>query len=528
MSSTDPALRHGAGSALRNDDRAHWSFVLATTGLAVAAVIAVYWSSVAAAVTIWASSDTYRFAFLVAPVSLYLVWTRRQQLAGQRARPLWSGLLLLVPCSLLWLVSDAAELSVGRQLALVGTLQAVLLTTLGWRVYKALLFPFLYLWLLVPAADVLLPSLQFMTTHATVGGLNLLGIPSTSEGILIVADGATYRIVEQCASLDFLLGSLAFSLVYANLLYRRIGRRVGFVAAALAAAIAANLFRTTSIIFLTGVTEGRIDLASDHRLYGWVIFLVTLVALMALGFFFREDGADLDAAAGEPGPRPDSLEGRNALALAGAAAVMAASLAPAYAAYAAFAAPVEAAPAGLAICAPRAQAPWRAAAADGDWQAVFPTSDLHLSRRYVAAGQGVDLFIAYYWRQRPEAELIGWGNRVADRRVWYPLSSATRKVEVEGRRLAITETRLRAGKRRRLVWHWNWVDGRFTADRLVAKLLQVKTRLLTGERRAAFIALSVEETDGTAAARALLESLTAGTISLTPALERAGPESGPC
>jgi EpsI family protein len=494
-------------------------------GLAVAAVLAVYWSSAAAAVTVWADSATYRFTFFIAPVSLYLIWTRRRQIAGQRVRPLWSGLILLAPCGLLWLVSDAAELSVGRQAALVGTLQALLLTSLGWRVFKALLFPFLYLWLLVPAADVLVPSLQAMTTHATVAGLNLLGIPSVSEGIFINADGATYRIVEQCTSLDFLLGSLAFSLVYANLLYRRFGRRVGFVAAALAAAVAANLFRTTSIIFLTDVSEGEIDLASDHQLYGWVIFLVTLVALMALGLFFCEDGADPEAVAGERGPRTDPRNRRSALVAASAAVVLAASLAPAYAAYAM---PVQAIPAGLAVCTPRAQAPWQTTSPDGAWQAVFPTSDLRLSRRYAAAGQGADLFIAYYWRQRPEAELIAWGNGVADRRTWHPLGSIPREVEVEGRRLAVTETRLLAGKwRRRLVWHWNWVDSRFTADPFAAKILQAKTRLLTGERRAAFIALSVEETDGTDAARALLESLT-GALSLTPALERAGPDPGPC
>ncbi len=525
MSSTNPSLRHEAGTTLRNDDRAHWSFVLATTGFAVAAVIAIYWSSVVAAVTVWSNSDTYSFAFLVAPVSLYIIWNRRQQLAGYRAQPLWAGLLLLVPCGLLWLASEAADLSVGRQLALVGTLQGLLLTTLGWRIYKALLFPFLYLWLLVPAADVFLPSLQLMVTGATVAGLNLLGIPTTSEGILIVADGATYRIVEGCASLDFLLGSLAFSLVYANLLYRRFKRRAAFVAAALAAAVAANLFRTISIIYLTDVSEGRINLAIDHQLYGWVMFLVTVVVLMAMGLRFREDGEDIDADGDAKRPRADYPERRYAFVATGAAAVLLASLAPAYAVYTATA---EAVPANLAIGTPPTLAPWRAAAADSDWQAVFPASDLNLSRRYITAGQGVDLFIAYYWRQRPGAELVAWGNRVADGRTWHLFSSVTRQVEVEGRQLAVTETRLLAKQRRRLVWHWNWIDGRFTASRLTTKLLQTKTRLLTGEQRAAFIALSVEETDGTAAARALLESLTAGALSLTPCLEGAGPAPASC
>ena len=67
MSSADPTLHHDA-SAARSDvpapvfrpgggadgDSAHWCFVLAMVGLAVAAVLAVYWSSAAAAVTVWA------------------------------------------------------------------------------------------------------------------------------------------------------------------------------------------------------------------------------------------------------------------------------------------------------------------------------------------------------------------------------------------------------------------------------------------------------------------------------------------
>jgi EpsI family protein len=501
MSSTNSVLRNVAHRS-HSSDRSHWSFVLATTSFAVAVLLAIYWSSVVATVRVWSGSDTYSFAFFIAPVSLYIIWTRRQQLAGYRVQPLWSGLLLLVPCSLIWLASEAAGVSVGRQLALVGTLQGLLLTTLGWRLYKALLFPLLYLWLLVPAADGLLPSLQAFVTWATVAGLNILGISSTYEGILINAGGALYRIIEQCASLDFLLGSLAFSLVYANLLYRRFRLRLAFVSAAVGAAVAANLFRTTSIIYLTDVSDGRIDLASDHQLYGWVTFLVTVVVLMVVGLRFREDGEKIDTVAGETRQRGDHPERRYAFVAAGAVALLIASLAPVYALYTSA---VEAVPEGLTIGAPLAQAP------------------------YIKGDQGVDLFIAYYWRQRPEAELVAWGNQVADRITWHPLSSATREVEVEGRQLVVTETRMLAKKqRRRLVWHWNWIDGQFTAGQLEAKLLQTKTRLIAGEQRAAFIAVSVEETNGTDAARDLLESLISNALKVTPCLEAAGPAPVNC
>jgi hypothetical protein len=120
MSSTDRALRN-EGTLSHSSDRSHWSFVLATTGFAVAVLLAIYWSSVVATVRVWSGSDTYSFAFFIAPVSLYIIWNRRQQLASYRVQPLWSGLLLLVPCSLIWLASEAAGVSVGRQLALVGS-----------------------------------------------------------------------------------------------------------------------------------------------------------------------------------------------------------------------------------------------------------------------------------------------------------------------------------------------------------------------------------------------------------------------
>ena len=522
MSGIHALLGRELDATLHKDDRTYWSFVLATIGFALSIIAAIYWNTVFSTVTVWSNSDTYVFSFLVAPVSLYIIWTRRRQLASFRAQPLWTGLLLLIPCSLLWLVSEAGDLSIGRQLALMGTFQVILLTILGPRIYKGLLFPFLYLWLMVPSADVLLPGLQLFVAGATVLGLNLLGVPSTSEGVLIIANGATYRIVEQCAALDFLLGSLAFSLVYANLMYRQLKRRMAFIIAALFAAVAANLFRTISIIYLTDFSDGQINLAGDHQLYGWVIFLVTVVVLMALGLRFREDddiNRDTNSRA------LDHPERRSALIAASAAAVLLSSLAPAYAVYTA---PTEPVPENLTIQTPPALAPWHASHPESDWQPVFSSSDLSLSRRYNKNGQSVDLFIAYYWRQRPGAELITWENRVADRRTWHPFSSNIRQVRVERKNIAITETRLLSKKRRRLVWHWYWIDGHFTSSRLSAKLMQSKTHLLIGEQRAAVIAVSVEETNGTKAARTLLESLTAGALSLTPCLSGAGPKPALC
>jgi exosortase A len=520
-----PTLSRGAGVVTSGDDRMHWSFVVTMVGLALAAVIAIHWSTAVGVVRVWSDSDTYNFCFLVAPVSLYLIWERRHQIAGLRARPMPLALPLLVLTSLAWLLSDVADVSMGRHVALMGSMQIVLLSVLGWRVYRALLFPLLYLWLMVPAADIFLPSLQAMTTVATVAGLNLLGIPSTWEGILIVADGATYRIVEQCASLDFLLGSLAFSLVYGHLLYRRIQRRLAFVAIACGAAVTANLFRTTSIIYLTDVSDGRIDLAAEHLTYGWVIFLVTTVGLMLAGLRYREDVEPITIVAP---PSSEMSEARLGLGLTAAVAVVVAAAAPAYAA---FTAPNLEIPAAVAISEPPADAPWQVTHADGQWRPAFPGADLTMARRYVANGRGVDLFLAYYWRQRPGAELIAWNNIIEgvdkdedEEETWRLLKNESRQVVVEGRALEITETLLLDKPVRRIVWHWHWIDGAFSSDRLEAKIVHAKTRLLSGEPRSAFVAVSVEQSGTMDEARALLQALVGEALAVTPCLEGAGPE----
>ena len=331
--------------------------------------------------------------------------------------------------------------------------------------------------------------------------------------------------------LDFLLGSLAFSLVYASLIYQRLGKRIAFVALTLGAAIFANLFRTTSIIFLTDITDGKIELAEDHQLYGWVTFLITLAILMALGLFFADPvpSDDEAATATTERDRPRRTQApQAALIAAGALTVLLSSLGPAYAAYSDDRSlPAE----GIAVCSPRTENGWQVASGGEAWQAIYPNADAKLAQDYSVAGgpAGAGLFLAYYWRQRPGAELVSWENHLTDRdeqnkKSWKWLSAALREVEVEGQSLVVTEARLLAEKvRRRLVWHWYWVDGRYTESRLLAKALAAKVRLLGGERRSAFIALTIEETQGTEAARAVLAELAAQGLGLSAALRETGP-----
>ena len=71
--------------------------------------LAVYWPAAMAAVQTWWDSPTYSHCFLVIPISAYLVWRKREQLACATPTPEPLALLLVIPAGLLWLRERMAD-----------------------------------------------------------------------------------------------------------------------------------------------------------------------------------------------------------------------------------------------------------------------------------------------------------------------------------------------------------------------------------------------------------------------------------
>lgn len=494
-----------------------WPFAIAMIALGIAAILAMFWDPVRAALQVW-TSHTYQFAFLIIPVSLYLVWDRRRALAFTHPEPAMVGVFATLFFGLLWLFGEFAQISVGEQIAVVGMMQSLFLTALGWRIYRTLLFPFLYLWLLVPMGAALIPWMQQITAVATVAGLRILGIFVRSEAIIIEVPSGRYAIVEECASLDFLLGLLAFALVFANLMYRGWLKRTIFVGLMPFVWMLANGLRTTSIIAINHFTESRIDLVAVHVKYGWALYAVVILLIFWIGKYFRDRRPpDVDRAARRRAPATGAARPAY-VALAVVAVVAAAGLGPAYAALFDRAAP---APGDVVFCRPEIFETWRLPAADDDWRPPVAGASAQLHRRAMFDGAAVDLFIGYYWRQSEGREVVSARNRPAPRDRWLRLEAARERVEVDGVNERVAASRFGSGKHRRLVWHWYWVNGRYTDSPFLAKLLTARARLLGDEQRAAFVAISAEEGDGRqTATRALRRALGTG-VSLRALLESA-------
>ena len=85
-------------------------------------------------------------------------------------------------------------------------------------------------------------------------------------------------------------------------------------------------------------------------------------------------------------------------------------------------------------------------------------------------------------------------------------ANAARTVDFGTQSLPFTDLVAASGSQLRYIWLFYWVDGTFTADPIVAKLLETKAKLLFGDQRAAIVAVSMPEGDGRANVDLVLRS----------------------
>ena len=258
----------------------------------------------AAAVRVWLQSTAYSHCFFIVPISLYLAWDRRDRLASVPIVPLPAAALLALPIGAAWLGAQRLGVMEGRQHCPLALVEVLFLTVLGWRMFRALLAPLLYLFFLVPSGAFLTPLLQDFTARFIDVGLTVLSIPHTSTAMLIDIPGGRFYVAEACAGLRFLIASIAFGVLYAVLMYRSTGRRVLFVAASMVIPVVANGFRALGIVVLGYILGSAEAAAADHILYGWVFFSIVILLLVAAGLPFRQDLLPLSRAPTAP-VRPD-------------------------------------------------------------------------------------------------------------------------------------------------------------------------------------------------------------------------------
>jgi exosortase len=232
----------------------------------------------------WFNDENMGYAFFVPLVAGYVIWLDRARILEAPVKPCWPALALVVWGFLQMLLGILGALSVLSRTAFVLTMVGVVWTIAGTAVVRALLFPIVLLFFMVPIPlyvyQRMTIPLQNLATNLAAFGLDTLGIPVSQDGnILTLPDQHSLDVVEACSGIRSLLSLTFLSLAYGRLFETRTWVRIALLLATVPIAIACNAARIT----LTGIlTEYKPEIADGiyHAFEGWVIFMFELAALL--------------------------------------------------------------------------------------------------------------------------------------------------------------------------------------------------------------------------------------------------------
>lgn len=446
-------------------------------GLYGLALIAIYYQTAWSMVAIWIRSETFAHGFLILPISLWLVWNRREELDAFRPQPVLPIALLLLPLSLGWLLAWLVDVSVVQQLVLVAMLIVGCWAVLGHQLGRLLAFPLFFLFFAVPMGEGLIAPMMEYTATSTVWMIEMTGIPVYREGLHFALPTGRWSVVEACSGVRYIIASVTVGTLYAYLTYRSLSRRVIFVIVSAIVPIFANSARAYIIVMLGHLSGMKIATGADHLVYGWFFFGLVIFLLFWLGSFFREDHLPHDPV--QDGAKTHRAHGSGAslVSLVSVATVTwALALTGPLLARTVFAGSVP--ELGKPLAMPAAEAPWQEARFAVWWWRPPARFAGQQSAYYRDDGIVAGLYVQYLDGLFEQAEVIGSS-------ALFALEESHEKivqqgkfgVRLEGVEVSVDEAQLRGRGSELLAWSWYLMGDLSTSNKYAAKLQEVKARL---------------------------------------------------
>lgn len=482
---------------------------------ALTCTLLLYANTGIAMVNIWRRSDTFAHAFLVIPITVWLVWRQRAALAAQVATPSFKTLWVLACAALLWLLGDLSDANSLTQLAFVALLVLSVPLLFGWTISRAIAFPLGFIFFAVPIGEFLIPQLMEWTAEFTILALRMSGIPVYREGLQFIIPSGSWSVVEACSGVRYLIASLTVGTLFAYLNFQSNRRRIVFALFSLVVPVVANWLRAYLIVMLGHWSDNRIASGFDHLIYGWVFFGIVILAMFMVGARWSE-GMGSEPVLSTSVPTPQQLTSNAMLWTAAGCMALLVAIPQGVT----WAIGRGAGPDQVQISAPVALAEdWQARPdALSEFKPNFPDASAEVNTSYSSQSRVVGLYLGYFRNQNHKRKLISSSNalvRVGERN-WTQGARGNRILPIGGQMVTLRTADVGksaamdpTGKTHLMVWQFYWINGQITANDYLAKAYGALSRLLGQGDDAAAIIVYTENTDRATAEDALGSFLSA-------------------
>ena len=202
----------------------------------------------------------------------------------------WGLLMILLSLCTLVVGVFGAELFLSR-ISLILLMAGILLFMCGAPTFRALLFPLLFLFLMVPIPSIVFSQitlpLQLLASKLSAGLLPLLGVPVLREGNIINLPAMPLEVADACSGIRSLLSLTTLAIMYGYLMEDRVSIRVILALASIPIAVAANALRIVGTGLLVQYWDPDKAQGFFHEFSGWLMFVFSLLVLFACHQLFN-------------------------------------------------------------------------------------------------------------------------------------------------------------------------------------------------------------------------------------------------
>lgn len=242
----------------------------------------------------WWHDPNFSHGFFVPVFSAFVLWQNRSRLLSVPRQPSWWGLLpIILALSVLVVGVLGAELFLSR-VSLLLLIAGLVIFFLGAPCFRAVLFPWAILLLMIPIPAILFNQvtfpLQLLTSKVAGGLLPLAGVPVLREGNVITLPAMSLEVAEACSGIRSLLSLVTLAIIYGYLLESRTSIRVLLALASVPIAVAANSLRIVGTGLLVQYWDPARAEGFFHVFSGWLIFVVSLAMLFLVHELLRRAG----------------------------------------------------------------------------------------------------------------------------------------------------------------------------------------------------------------------------------------------
>jgi len=264
--------------------RATARFLLPAAGLTVAFIWA-FWNTLGGLWHVWGTDGDYSAGQLVPLAAIYMIFARRDRLKYIALRLAPIGLAVFGGGLLLNLLGAYYLYSSVENLGMVVCLNGVILTLIGWRGYRRIWYPMVFLFLTLPLPHrvhnaALLP-LQGLGSRISASILEIVGIPAVRAGHVLEVSGHRIAVAEACSGLRMAVAFLIVTAVFAYFIRRPHWQKVVVLLSTVPIAVMCNVGRIVAAAYLFTAGYGWMARGVFHDMAG----LLMVPAALALLWF---------------------------------------------------------------------------------------------------------------------------------------------------------------------------------------------------------------------------------------------------